>query len=119
MYEDKGTITEDELRLISRYADDVQGRLKDELLKAKEMPKSFSYYSWIDYMEQGLTITFKDNTSIIGELNTARLARALLEINDGIKRKPLKEELEHDGRLEEFKQYPKGTKVKANGDIVY
>lgn len=106
MYVDKGTITEDEQTLLARYADDIQGRLKDELLKAKEMPKSFSYDRWIDLMEQGLTITFKDNTTIIGELNTA------------IKRKPFKQELEHEGRLEEYKQYPKGTRVKANGEIV-
>jgi hypothetical protein len=49
-------------------------------------------------MEQGLIITFKDNVTCIGELNAARFARLLLEMNDGITRKPLKAELEHDGR---------------------
>jgi hypothetical protein len=116
---DKGTLTEDELILISRYQEDIQDRLKEELLKAKEMPKSFKYVSWIEHLEQGLEITFKDNTTWIGKLNTPRLARLLLEINDGVKRKPTIPELQHDGRLEAFKQYPKGTRVKANGEVVY
>ncbi|MGG0186967.1 hypothetical protein [Bacillus rhizoplanae] len=119
MYQDKGILTKDEQILISRYPADIQERLQDELLKAKEMPKSFSYDSWIGNMEQGLVITFKENVTLIGELNTARLARVLLEMNDGRTRKPLKEELEHDGRLEEFKQYSKGTRIKANGEVVY
>jgi alkylated DNA nucleotide flippase Atl1 len=120
MFDNKGIITEDEQILISRYPDDIQERLKDELLKAKEVTiRSFAYDNWIKNMEQGLVITFKENVTLIGQPNTARLARALLEMQDGITRKPLKSELEHDGRLEEFKQYPKGTRVKANGEIVY
>jgi len=43
-------------------------------------------------MEQGLEITFskKDRVNVvtIGKRNTARLARALLEMTDGISRKP-------------------------------
>lgn len=120
MYKDKGILTEVELILVSRYPEDIQERLEEELLKAKEITvSSFSYDNWIDHMEQGLTISFRDKTTIIGELNTARLARLLLEINDGIKRKPQKKELEHDGRLEAFKQYPKGTRIKADGELVY
>jgi hypothetical protein len=119
MYKDKGTLTEEEQVLISRYPDDIQDKLKDKLIEAKAMPKSFSYDNWIEHMEQGLVISFRENTTFIGELNTARLARLLLQINDGKTRKPFKEELEHDGRLEEFKQYPKGTRLKANGEVVF
>jgi hypothetical protein len=119
MYKDKGIITEDEQTLISRYPEDIQGRLKAELLKSKEIAfSSYSYDNWIDNMEQGLTITFKDNVTFIGELNTARVARFLVEHTEGRKLKPLKEELEWDDKLEEYKQYPKGTRVKANGEIV-
>ncbi|WP_066047041.1 hypothetical protein [Robertmurraya korlensis] len=119
MYKDRGIITEDEQKLISRYPEDIQERLKEELLKSKEMNKCSNYDSLIDKMEQGLTITFKDNVTFIGKPNTARLARFLLEHTQRVKYKPLKEELEHDGRLEEFKQYPKGTRVRANGEVVY
>lgn len=119
MFEDKDKLTEEENVLISRYPDEIQKKITKRVLEAKEMPKSFSYDRWIEHMEQGLKITFNENTTLIGELNTAKLARLLLEMQDGIKRKPLTEELEHDGRLEEFKQYPKGTRVKANGEIVY
>lgn len=69
-------------------------------------------------MEQGWIITFMDNVTLIGELNTARLARFVLEHTEGRKLKPLKDELEHNGRLEEFKQYPTGTRVKANGKVI-
>jgi hypothetical protein len=93
MYKYKGTLTEDELILISRYPDDIQDKLKDKLLEAKEMTKSFSYDKWIEHMELGLVISFKENTTFIGELNTARLARLLLQINDGKTRKPSLQEL--------------------------
>ncbi|GLY12502.1 hypothetical protein [Pseudobacillus badius] len=120
MYEDKGIITEDEQILISRYPEDIQERLKEELLTAKEVViSSYSYDSWIESMEKGLKISFKENVIMRGELNTAKFARIFLQISVGKVFKPLKEELEHDGRLEEFKQYPKGTRVKANGEIVY
>jgi uncharacterized heparinase superfamily protein len=73
-------------------------------------------------MEQGLEINFsktdKINVVTIGKPNIAGLARVLLERTDGISRKPLKKELEHDGRLEAFKQYPKGTRIKANGEVI-
>ncbi|EIT85383.1 hypothetical protein A374_11585 [Fictibacillus macauensis ZFHKF-1] len=73
-------------------------------------------------MEQGLEINFKklDKATVIeiGKLNVSRLARALVEFNDGIPRKPLASEINHDGRLKEFQQYPKGTKVKSNGEVV-
>lgn len=122
MYKDKGIITQGEQTLITRYPDDLQYKLKGELLKAKEMQKSFSYDRWIDHMEQGLEIGFsktdKVNVTTIGKPNTAKLARVLVEMTDGISRKPLKEELEHDGRLEEFKQYPKGARVKFNGEVI-
>ena len=122
MFKDKGIITEEEHILISRYHTDIQNKLRDKLLKAKEMPKSFSYDSWIDNMEQGLEISYnktdKGQVISIGKPNTARLARMLVEMSDGVKIKPLKEELEHDGRLEEFQKYPKGTRVKANGEVV-
>ncbi|MDG5789662.1 hypothetical protein QA612_19580 [Evansella sp. AB-P1] len=122
MYKDKGLITSEEQSLISRYSADIQGQIKDELLNSKEMQISFSYDKWIENMEEGLEInireTDKGRVKTVGKLNTARLARALVEINDGISIKPNKTELEHDGRLEEFKQYPKGTRVKANGKIV-
>jgi hypothetical protein len=121
MFEDKGRLTEDEQNLISRYPAEIQERLKNDLLKAKEYPKSFSYDSRIDQMEQGLEITFGKNENVnvtmVGKLNTARLARVLLQIDDGISRKPTKQELEHDGRLEAFTQFPKGTRVKANGEV--
>jgi S-adenosylmethionine:tRNA-ribosyltransferase-isomerase (queuine synthetase) len=116
MYDIKSIVTEDEQILISRYPTDIQEKLKDKLLEAKE--KSFRYERIIDQLEQGLAITFNDNTTIIGKLNTARQVRLLLEMKDGINRKPSLKELEHDGRLEEFKQYPKGTRIKANGEVV-
>lgn len=122
MFKDKGIITEDEMILISRYPDDIQHKLKDEVIKAKENSNPYSYNNWIDYMEQGLEITFskpdKMNVVTIGQPNTAKMARLLLEIVDGVHRKPLIDELEHDGRLEGFKQYPKGARVKANGEVV-
>jgi hypothetical protein len=72
-------------------------------------------------MEYGLDKTFSktDNATVItiGKLNIAKLARVLLKMNDGISRKPLKDDLEHGSRLEDFKQYPKGTRAKHNGEI--
>lgn len=123
MYEYKGIITGNESVLISRYPVEIQEKLKDRLLKAKELTiNSYSYDKWIDYMEQGLEISFSssENAEVIeiGKPNIVRLARVLVEMYDGISRKPLKKELEHDGRLETFKQYPKGTRVKVNGDII-
>jgi hypothetical protein len=118
MYKDKGILTEDELKLISRYPNDIQAMLKERLLDAKERNyNSYSYDKWIDYMEQGLKITFDGNVTLIAGLNSYKFARVLLEYYDGIKRQPLKEEFEYDSRLEYFKQYPKGTRVKANGEI--
>ncbi len=120
MYKDKGIITEDEQTLISRHPEDIQDRLKEELLTAKEVVFGFhSYASWIESMEEGLKISFKENVIMRGELNTAKFARILLQFSVGMVFMPLKEELEHDGKLEEFKQYPKGTRVKANGETVY
>lgn len=109
--------------LISRYPVDIQEKLKDRLLNAKDLTiNSYSYDNWIDYMEQGLEISFSSSEEAevveIGKPNIARLTRALLEMCDGVSRKPLNKELEHDGRLETFKQYPKGTRVKVNGDII-
>ena len=122
MFEDKGIITEDEQTLISRYPDDMQDKLRDKLLRAKDMPKSFSYDSWINTFEQGLAISFskQENAEVttIGTLNVSRFIRVIEEMKDGTKRAPDKWELEHDGRLEDFKKYPKGTRIKANGDKV-
>lgn len=122
-YESKDNLTEDEHILISRYPEDVQEDLKQHLLKDKAYA-SYSYKGMIEAMEEGRKISFTKATNgvqvtIIGELNTALFARLLLQFSEGRTFKPLKSELEHDGRLEEFKQYPKGTKVKANGEIVY
>lgn len=118
MYKDKGILTDEELTLVSRYPVEIQDRLKSEVLKAKEITvSSLSYDRWIKNMEQGMLITFNDNVTCIGEPNIFRLARTILEMNDGKTRKPLKEEIEHDGRLEAFKQYPKGTRIKANGEV--
>ncbi|MBT2254809.1 hypothetical protein [Priestia megaterium] len=123
MYEDKGIITKNEQILICRYPPHIQENIKERLLQTKGYMYSFSYDDWIECMEKGLEIDFyKTDKAVgvaIGKLNVSRLARLLLERHDGIPRKPLKSELEHDGRLEEFKQYPKGTRVKANGDIIY
>ncbi|MBD7962522.1 hypothetical protein [Fictibacillus norfolkensis] len=86
MYEDKGILTEEELVLLSRYADDKQVQLNDELLKAKAMPKSLSYERWIEHLEQGLFINFnrtnKVNVVTVGKLNIARLDRVLLEMTN-------------------------------------
>jgi hypothetical protein len=122
MFEDEGRLTEEEQILISRYPAEIQERLKNDLLRSKEKPRSFIYDSRIDQMEQGLEINFSKNdignvTTEVGKLNTARLARLLLEIDDGISRQPTKQELEHDGRLEAFKQFPKGTRIMANGEL--
>ncbi|MDM5313368.1 hypothetical protein [Peribacillus frigoritolerans] len=120
MYMDKGIITEEEQILISRYPDEIQEKLKDILLKDKEISfSSNSYDSWIKTMEEGQEIIFiKDVVRLVGGFNDALFARALLQAIQGRPFKPLKEELDYDGRLEEFKQYPKGTRVKANGEVV-
>ncbi|MFJ7510024.1 hypothetical protein ACIQW7_11250 [Peribacillus simplex] len=120
MYKDKGIITEEEQILISRYPDEIQEKLKDLLLKDKEISfSSNSYDSWIKTMEEGQEIIFiKDVVRLVGGFNAALFARALSQAIHGRPFKPLKEELEYDGRLEEFKQYPKGTRVKANGEVV-
>ncbi len=122
MFKDKGTLTKDEQILISRYAKDVQDQLSKSVLESKENQLSYSYDNWIENMEQGKEINFSQtrNASVIeiGKPNTAKIARALVQLADGISRQPLKAELEHDGRLKEFQQHPKGTRVKANGEIV-
>lgn len=122
LFMDKGIITEEEQILISRYPEDLQDKLKEHLLKDKEYMSSHSYDGLIEAMEQGRKISYKkhDKGEIwsIGEMNVPKFVRLLLQFSGDTKYKPLKEELEWDDRLEEYKQYPKGTRVKANGEIV-
>jgi len=105
MYGNKGIITEDEQMLICRYPANIQEYIKEELFQAKEYSNSFSSDDWIECREKGLEIGFyrtdKPTGIAIDKPNIATLASM------------------HDGRLEEFKQYPKGTRVKANEDIIY
>ncbi|TFH63500.1 hypothetical protein [Peribacillus frigoritolerans] len=119
MYKNKGIITEEEQILISRYPDEIQEQIIDELLKNKECSfSSNSYDSWIEHMEEGLKVKFLEKVILMGEPNISRLARLWAEYIEGRKIKPLIWELEHDGRLEEFKKYPKGTRIKANGEVI-
>lgn len=75
MYMDKGIITEEEQILISRYPDEIQEKLKDILLKDKEISfSSNSYDSWIKTMEEGQEIIFiKDVVRLVGGFNDALL----------------------------------------------
>lgn len=124
MFKDKGFITEEEQILISRYPEDIQDKLKEHLLKDKEYMSSHSYDGLIKAMEQGREISYTKHENggvvwTIGKPNAPKLARVFVELTEDIKYKPLKEELEWDDRLEEFQQYPKGTRVKANGEEIY
>ncbi|WP_255233578.1 hypothetical protein [Bacillus altitudinis] len=124
MFKDKEIITEDEQILISRYPEDLQEKLKEHLLKDKEYMSSLSYDGLVKAIEQGRKISYskQENGGVvwsIGELNFPKFARLLIQFSEDTKYKPLKEELEWDDRLEEFKQYPKGTRVEAHGEVAY
>lgn len=58
MYHIKGTLTEYEQELISKYPDDIQEELKYEIIKSKEYFER-GYKEWITYMELGVTINIK------------------------------------------------------------
>ncbi|WP_273850064.1 hypothetical protein [Guptibacillus spartinae] len=119
MYIDKGILTKDELTLIARYPDKIQSRLEEEVLKAKEVEiSSFSYDNWIKWMETGKQISFDGNVTSIGDLNTYRLARKAVEMEEGFSIEPHEKEIDFDDRIESFKQYPKGSRVRANGDLI-
>lgn len=101
MFIDKGIITDKEQTLISNYPEDIQGRLKEKLLDAKQSTyNTKSYDDWIDIMEQEKEISFNGNITItfIGELNIERLAKELIRLVDSPSFEKVKE-------TERFKSY--------------
>ena len=101
MFIDKGIITDKEQTLISRYPEEIQGRLKEKLLGAKQSTfNTKSYDNWIDIMEQEKEISFNGNITITfnGELNIERLAKELIRIVDSPSFEKVKE-------TEDFKRY--------------
>ena len=122
MYKDKRIITEDEQILISRYPVEVQENLKKILIGDKTWHKFF-YDGLIEAMEEGREITYsviENGVEIIeiGKPNISRLVRTVIDMEMGSSIKPTESELKHDDRLEDFKKFPKGTRVKANGEVV-
>ena len=123
MYKDKGSITEDEQNLISRYPVEVQENLKKILIRNKTWHES-SYNEFIEAMEKGREINYSVTEKgvevlEIGKPNISRLVRAAIEMEMGSSIKPTESELKHDDRMEEFKQHTKGTRVKSNGEVVF
>lgn len=116
MYVDKGIVTEEEQVLISRYPVDLQENLKEKILKIKSPYSETLYELMIKTMEMGRKIIFLDNITLYGDINPYKIGRMIYKLKHI---KPTKEELEWDDRLEEFKQYPYGTRIKANGVIIY
>ncbi len=121
MHKDKGTVTEEEQLLISRYPENEHEKLKFIFQKSKVshmhdlMIEGMEWGRELDYLvtDKGVTV-FQ-----IGKLNVCRFIMKAIEIECGYTMKPTEGNLNHDDRIEQFRQYPKGTRVKAVGQVIY
>lgn len=123
MYKDKGIITDDEQLLIARYPKEIQEKLKNHLLRCKTWDES-CYQGLIDSMETGreISCTITENNVeawTMGAPNISRLVRRAIEMELGTRFEPTDNEIKFDDRLEEYQSYPRGTRIKPNGEVIY
>ncbi|MFL0365605.1 hypothetical protein ACH0BF_21580 [Pseudobacillus sp. 179-B 2D1 NHS] len=95
------------IALAISYSQDIKERGFKHQTQAMEKGREIKY----SVSEKGTVVW------LIGKPNISRPVRIVTEMEMGSRFKPTESELKHDDRLEEFKKYPKGTIVKANGEI--